>query len=846
MAKKNKKYEDSHFEEYLDTQTIVDVDIEKRMKEAFIDYAMSVIVSRALPDVRDGLKPVHRRILYSMYEEHLTVDKPFFKSATTVGNVIGRYHPHGDASVYDAMVRLAQDFSMRYPLIDGHGNFGSVDGDPPAAYRYTEARMSKLSNLLLENIDKDTVDFVPNFDEKRREPVVLPTRVPTLLINGSSGIAVGMATTIPPHNLSEVIDGVIAQIDDPEITTEELMQYIKGPDFPTRATIMGRGGIRSAYETGRGKVIIRAKAEIEEHKDGTSSIIVTELPYQVNKKMLVESIAELVKEKKIDGLSDIDDHSSDRVGIRLEIFLKRDANPAVVLNQLYKYTRLQDSFSVNMLAISDGRPKTLNLKEVLSSFITFQEEIVTRRIKFDLEKAKARMHILEGLKIALANIDEIIDVIRNSYDNAKERLMERFSFSEVQAQSVLDMRLAQLQKLNGEKIDEEYDELCKRAEEYNRLLSDKSALMEQIKDELLEIKDKYGDERSTQIENNYDEIDDEDLIEEEENVVTLTHFGYVKRLPSDTYKAQKRGGKGIIGLQTREEDFVEKILTCSTHDFMLFFTDKGRMYKLKTYQIPEAGRTAKGTAIVNLLQLESDEKVTATIPIKSFDDGKYLMMMTRNGTIKKTPLTEYNTARKGGIRAIELEEDNELINVILTDGDQSVVIGTHNGNAIRFDEADVRSMGRVARGVRGVRLADDDYVVGIGVCREGADVLVVSENGFGKRTSADEYKIQTRGGKGVTTYKISEKTGKVAGIHVVDDSNDIMLITSEGTIIRMAAADINTLGRATKGVTMMRMDEGVKIVGVALTEHEEPVDETEETPAETEVTAVETAETNEE
>lgn len=846
MAKKNKNYEDSHFEEYLDTQTIVNVDIEKRMKEAFIDYAMSVIVSRALPDVRDGLKPVHRRILYSMYEEHLTVDKPFFKSATTVGNVIGRYHPHGDASVYDAMVRLAQDFSMRYPLIDGHGNFGSVDGDPPAAYRYTEARMSKLSNLLLENIDKDTVDFVPNFDEKRREPVVLPTRVPTLLINGSSGIAVGMATNIPPHNLSEVIDGVIAQIDDPEITTEELMQYIKGPDFPTKATIMGRGGIRSAYETGRGKIIIRAKAEIEEHKDGTSSIIVTELPYQVNKKMLVESIADLVKEKKIEGLSDIDDHSSDRVGIRLEIFLKRDANPAVVLNQLYKYTRLQDSFSVNMLAISDGRPKTLNLKEVLSSFITFQEEIVTRRIKFDLEKAKARMHILEGLKIALDNIDEIIDVIRNSYDNAKERLMERFGFSEIQAQSVLDMRLAQLQKLNGEKIDEEYDELCKRAEEYNRLLSDKSALMEQIKDELLEIKDKYGDERSTQIENNYDEIDDEDLIEEEENVVTLTHFGYVKRLPSDTYKAQKRGGKGIIGLQTREEDFVEKILTCSTHDFMLFFTDKGRMYKLKTYQIPEAGRTAKGTAIVNLLQLESDEKVTATIPIKSFDDGKYLMMMTRNGTIKKTPLNEYNTARKGGIRAIELEEDNELINVILTDGSQSVVIGTHNGNAIRFDEADVRSMGRVARGVRGVRLADDDYVVGIGVCREGADVLVVSENGFGKRTSADEYKIQTRGGKGVTTYKISEKTGKVAGIHVVDDSNDIMLITSEGIIIRMAAADINTLGRATKGVTMMRMDEGVKIVGVALTEHEEPVDEEEEKPAETEVTAEETAETNEE
>jgi len=833
MAKKNKNYEDSHFEEYLDTQTIVNIDIEKRMKEAFIDYAMSVIVSRALPDVRDGLKPVHRRILYSMFEEHLTVDKPFFKSATTVGNVIGRYHPHGDASVYDAMVRLAQDFSMRYPLIDGHGNFGSVDGDPPAAYRYTEARMSKIANLLLENIDKDTVDFAPNFDEKRREPVVLPTRIPTLLINGSSGIAVGMATNIPPHNLSEVIDGVIAQIDDPDITTEELMTYIKGPDFPTRATIMGRGGIRSAYETGRGKIIIRAKTEIEEHKDGTSSIIVTELPYQVNKKMLVESIADLVKDKKIEGLSDIDDHSSDRVGIRLEIFLKRDANPAVVLNQLYKYTRLQDSFSVNMLAIQDGRPRTMNLKEVLSSFISFQEEIVTRRTKFDLEKAKSRMHILEGLKIALANIDEIIEVIRNSYDDAKERLMEKFGFSEVQAQSVLDMRLAQLQKLNSEKIDEEYDELTARCEEYNNLLSNRSVLMEKIKDELLEIKDKYGDERSTQIENNYDEIDDEDLIEQEEVVVTLTHFGYTKRLPSDTYKAQRRGGKGIIGLQTREEDFVETILTCSTHDYLLFFTNKGRMYKLKAYQIPEGGRTAKGTAIVNLLQLESDEKVTATIPIKEFEDGKYLVMMTKNGTIKKTSLTEYDTARKGGIRAIELEEDNDLINVILTDGTKSLIIGTHNGNAIRFDENDVRPMGRIARGVRGIKLAGDDHVVGISVCRDDGEVLVVSENGFGKRTSLDEYKIQARGGKGVTSYKISDKTGKVAGIHIVDNNNDIMLITSEGVIIRMNAADINTFGRVTKGVTMMRLDDGVKIVGVALTEHAEPEEESaEEQPAE--------------
>ena len=827
---KQKKYEDSHFEEYFDTQTIVDVDIEKRMREAFIDYAMSVIVARALPDVRDGLKPVHRRILYSMFEEHLTVDKPFFKSATTVGNVIGRYHPHGDASVYDAIVRLAQDFSMRYPLIDGHGNFGSIDGDPPAAYRYTEARMSKIANLLLENIDKNTVDFAPNFDEKRQEPLVLPTRIPTLLINGSSGIAVGMATNIPPHNLSEVIDGVVAQIDDPEITTEELMQYIKGPDFPTHGTIMGRSGIRSAYETGRGKIIIRAKTEIEEHKDGTSSIIVTELPYQVNKKMLVESIAELVKDKKIEGLSDIDDHSSDRVGIRLEIFLKRDANPAVVLNQLYKYTRLQDSFSVNMLAIQDGRPKTLNLKEVLASFITFQEEIVTRRTKFDLDKAKARMHILEGLKIALDNIDAVIETIRNSYDDAKERLMERFGFSEVQAQSVLDMRLAQLQKLNGEKIDEEYKDLCERCEEYNRLLSDRNVLMEKIKDELLEIRDKYGDERFTSIEANFDEIDDEDLIEEEEVVITLTHFGYVKRLPSDTYKAQKRGGKGIIGLQTREEDFVETILTCSTHDYLLFFTDKGRMYKIKGYRIPEGGRTSKGTAIVNILQLESDEKVTATIPIKAFEEDKYLVMMTKNGTIKKTALTEYDTARKGGIRAIELEDDNDLINVILTDGTKTLIIGTHGGNAIRFDENDVRPMGRVARGVRGIKLEEGDYVVGISVCRDDGEVLVVSEQGFGKRTSLDEYKIQTRGGKGVTCYKISEKTGNVAGIHIVDDSNDIMLITSEGVIIRMPAADINTFGRVTKGVTMMRLNDGVKIVGVALTEHAEDEEDTEEKP----------------
>ena len=826
MAKKFVNNNDTNFVENLEHQTIIDVDIEKRMKEAFIDYSMSVIISRALPDVRDGLKPVHRRILYAMFEEHLTADKPFFKSATTVGNVFGRYHPHGDASAYDALVRMAQDFSLRYPLIDGHGNFGSIDGDPPAAYRYTEARMSKISNELLADIDKNTVDFIPNFDEKRKEPVVLPTRIPVLLCNGCSGIAVGMATNIPSHNLGEVINAAIAQIDNPDITVDELMEHIKGPDFPTRATIMGRGGIRSAYETGRGKIVIRAKTEIVENgRDDRYSIVISELPYQVNKSVLVKSIADLVKDKRIEGIADIRDLSSDRAGIKIVIDLKRDANPQVVLNHLFKFTRLQDSFSINMLAIEDGKPVTLTLKGYLDNYIRFQEEIVTRRTKFDLEKAKARMHILEGLKIALANIDAVIKVIRESYDDAKEKLMEKFGFSEIQAQSVLDMRLAQLQKLNGEKIDDEYNELSERCEEYNKLLSDRSVLMEKIKDELLEIRDKYGDERFTDIENNFDEIDDEDLIEEEEVVITLTHFGYVKRLPSDTYKAQRRGGKGIIGLQTREEDFVETILTCSTHDYLLFFTDKGRMYKIKGYRIPEGGRTSKGTAIVNLLQLESDEKVTATIPIKEFEEDKYLVMMTKNGTIKKTSLTEYDTARKGGIRAIELEEDNKLINVILTDGTKSLIIGTHSGNAIRFDENDVRPMGRVARGVRGIKLSKDDYVVGIGVCRDDGEVLVVSEYGFGKRTSLDEYKIQARGGKGVTSYKISEKTGNVAGIHIVDDSNDIMLITSEGVIIRMAAADINTFGRVTKGVTMMRLDEGVKIVGVALTEHAEPEDE---------------------
>ena len=825
---KNKKYEDSHFEEHLETQTIVDIDIEKRMKEAFIDYAMSVIVSRALPDVRDGLKPVHRRILYSMYEEHLTYDKAFFKSATTVGNVIGRYHPHGDASVYDAMVRLAQDFSMRYMLIDGHGNFGSVDGDPPAAYRYTEARMSKLANLMLENIDKNTVDFAPNFDEKRVEPVVLPTRIPTLLINGSSGIAVGMATNIPPHNLTEVLNGIIAKIDNPDITLDEMMEYIKGPDFPTRASIMGKRGIRSAYETGKGKIIVRAKTQIEEHKDGTSSIIVTELPYQVNKKMLVEAIADLAKEKRVEGLSDIDDHSSDRVGIRIDIALKRDANPQVVLNQLYKYSRLQDSFSVNMLAISDGKPKTMGLLEILDHFIVFQEEIVTRRTRFDLEKAEARMHILEGLRIALDNIDEIIHIIRSSYDDAKEKLMERFSMSDIQAQSVLDMRLGQLQRLNGEKIENEYNDLIQKTAEYREILSDHGRLMEQVKTELIEIRDKYGDERKTELLDSVEEINIEDLIEEEDNVFTLTHFGYIKRLPTSTYRSQNRGGRGISALSTREEDFVETLFTASTHDNILFFTTHGRMYHLKGYQIPEAGRHAKGTAIINLLPIEQDEKVTAMLAVRDYEEDTSLIMATKRGTVKKTSIRDFNMTRKGGLIAIGLNEDDDLIDVRIVGKNDTVILSTYKGMAIRFNEDDARAMGRTAHGVRGIRLREDDYVIGMEIAKEGAELLIVTEGGFGKKTDLSEYKIQTRGGVGIKTYKITEQTGNIVGIKTVGENVDLMIITSEGVIIRMDTADISTIGRSTKGVRLVKLGDGVKVASIALTEHEEEKEESEE------------------
>ena len=808
----------------ISNQNIVPVDLVKEMKRAYIDYSMSVIVSRALPDVRDGLKPVHRRILYAMYEGGYTSEKPYKKCAATVGDVLGKYHPHGDASVYDALVRMAQDFSMRYPMIDGHGNFGSVDGDPPAAYRYTEARMSKMAMEMLTDIEKETIDMQPNYDEQWKEPTVLPSRFPSLLVNGSSGIAVGMATNIPPHNLCEVIDAIDAMIDDPDITIEELMGYIKGPDFPTAGLILGKGGIRSAYTTGRGHIIMRARAEIEPMSDTKNRIVVTELPYQVNKAKLIEKIADLVHDKRIEGISDLRDES-DREGIRVVIELKKDANATVVLNHLYKYTQMQDTFGANMLALVNGVPRTLNLKEMLDNYIHFQEEVIVRRTIFDKRKAEERAHILEGLRIALDNIDDVIETIRHSYDTAKQDIMEKYGLSDVQAQAILDMRLARLAGIEREKIDREYDELMEKIKYYTSILSDENLVKKIVKDELAVIREKYGDERRTEITNNYDEVDDEDLIEEEENVVTLTHYGYIKRLPSDTYKAQKRGGKGIIGLQTREDDFVENIMTCSTHAFLLFFTDKGKMYRMKTYQIPEAGRTAKGTAIVNLLQLEPDEKVTATIAIREFEEDKYLIMMTKNGTIKKTALNLYDTARKGGIRAIELEEDNSLINVILTDGNQNVIIGTHDGNAIRFNESDVRPMGRISRGVRGINLREGDYVVGISACREGGDVLVVSENGFGKRTSIDEYKIQTRGGKGITTYKVSEKTGKVCGIHIVDDTNDIMLITSEGTIIRMSASDINTFGRVTKGVTMMRVSDDVKIVGVALTEHEEETQE---------------------
>ena len=795
---------------------IIERDIDKEMRTAYIDYAMSVIVSRALPDARDGLKPVHRRILYSMHEDGITSDKAYRKCANTVGSVLGRYHPHGDSSVYDAMVRLAQDFTMRYPLVDGHGNFGSVDGDSPAAMRYTEARMSKISEQMLTDIEKNTVDFMPNYDDRLQEPTVLPARIPALLVNGSSGIAVGMATNIPPHNLSEVIDGVIKIIDNPEVTIEELMEIIKGPDFPTGATILGKEGIKEAYTTGRGKITMRAEAEIEEMSGNRQRIIITSLPYQVNKAKLVKTIADLSKEKKIDGISEVRDESDRKEKTRVVVELKRDARPQVILNQLYKHTQMQETFGAIMLALVGGEPKILTLRQCLDCFINHRKEVILRRSKFELDKALARAHILEGLKIAIDNIDEVINIIRSSYDNPKERLIERFGLSEIQAQAILDMQLKRLSGLQREKIDEEYNELMKLIAYLKDVLSSDTLVYTIIKDELLEIKDKYGDERLTKILPAAGEFIEEDLIKEEQTVITLTHFGYIKRMPVDTYRSQRRGGKGITATATREEDFVKQIFTASTHDTILFFTNKGKLYRLRGYEIPEAGRTARGTAIVNLLNLDAGEKVSAVIPIQNFAEGKYLLMATKKGLIKKTALTEYNSARRTGLQGITLKEDDELITVRLTDGEDNVVLVTREGMCITFDEKEVRPIGRVSQGVIGIRLDDNDEVIGMESVIAGgkATLLAITENGFGKRTELDEYRVQIRGGKGVITYKITPKTGKLVGARVATEEDDVMLITDTGTIIRLEVKDISVLGRSTQGVTLMRTNDGGKVVSI--------------------------------
>ncbi len=795
---------------------IIERDIDKEMRTAYIDYAMSVIVSRALPDARDGLKPVHRRILYSMHEDGITSDKAYRKCANTVGSVLGRYHPHGDSSVYDAMVRLAQDFTMRYPLVDGHGNFGSVDGDSPAAMRYTEARMSKISELMLTDIEKNTVNFMPNYDDRLQEPTVLPARIPALLVNGSSGIAVGMATNIPPHNLNEIIDGIIKVIDNPETTIEELMEVIKGPDFPTGATILGKEGIKEAYTTGRGKITMRAEAEIEEMSGNRQRIIITSLPYQVNKAKLVMTIADLAKEKKIEGISEVRDESDRKEKTRVVVELKRDARPQVILNQLYKHTQMQETFGAIILALVDGEPKILNLRECLDCFIKHRKEVILRRSKFELDKALARAHILEGLKIALDNIDEVINIIRASYDNPKERLMERFGLSDIQAQAILDMQLKRLSGLQREKLEEEYNELMKLIAYLKEILSSDTLVYKIIKDELLEIKDKFGDERLTKIMPAAGEFVAEDLIKEEQTVVALTHFGYIKRMPIDTYKSQRRGGKGITGIATREEDFVKQIFTASTHDTILFFTNKGKLYRLRGFEIPEAGRTAKGTAIVNLLNLDAGEKISAVIPIQNFAEGKYLLMATKNGLIKKTALTEYNSARRTGLQGITLKEDDELITVRLTDGEDNVVLVTREGMCITFDEKDVRPIGRVSQGVIGIRLDDGDEVIGMESIITGgkATLLTITENGFGKRTELDEYRVQIRGGKGVITYKITPKTGKLVGARIATEEDDVMLITDTGTIIRLEVKDISVLGRSTQGVTLMRTNDGGKVVSI--------------------------------
>ncbi len=814
--------------EGLNVQRVIPVDIEAEMKKSFIEYAMSVIVDRALPDVRDGLKPVHRRILYSMFSQGFTSEKPYRKCATTVGDVLGKYHPHGDAAVYDSLVRMAQDFSLRNPLIDGHGNFGSRDGDPPAAMRYTEARLSKISSEMLADINKDTVDFKPNFDEHEMEPVVLPARFPNLLVNGSSGIAVGMATNIPPHNLVEVINGIVSMIDNPEIAIEELGKIIKGPDFPTAGTIIGKQGIRDYFRTGRGRIVIRARAEIETMNNNRQRIIIRDLPYQVNKARLIERVAELVKEKRLEGISDINDESDRNDAVRIVIPLKRDANANVVLNQLYKHTQLQDSFSVNMLAVvqnDDGKyvPRVINLKTALHHYIKHQEEVITRRTRFDLEKAEARAHILEGLKIAIDNLDEVIRIIRGSRTEAlaKQGLMERFNLSERQSQAIVDMRLGRLTGLERDKLEQEYQEIMDKIQYYRNVLSDESLLLGIVKDELNEVKRKYGDERRTEITADEDDIDYEDLIKEEESVITLTHFGYIKRLPCDTYKSQRRGGKGVTALSTREEDFVERLFITSTHHYILFFTNKGKVYRLKAYQIPEAGRQAKGTAIVNLLELGGDEKVSAVIPLAEYKEGQYLIMATKDGHVKKTDLMQYDNIRRGGLLAVTLRENDELIDVRLTDGEKDIILVTREGMSIRFQESDVRPLGRVSQGVKGITLDEGDYVIGMGTSREDATLLVVTENGFGKRTELEEYKTQTRGGKGILTYRVTDKTGRVAGIKLVHETDEIMLISSDGTIIRMEVAGISILGRATQGVTLMRTSDGNRVVSIARIEAEE-------------------------
>ena len=822
--KKDYKPEDIRFPE----QHIVTSELVHEMTSSYMEYAMSVIVGRALPDVRDGLKPVHRRILYAMYEDNLTADKPFKKSATCVGDVLGRYHPHGDQSVYDALVRLAQDFSMRYMLVDGHGNFGSVDGDPPAAYRYTEARLSKISNEMLRDIDKETVDWDPNFDESRKEPRVLPSRFPNLLVNGSSGIAVGMATNIPPHNLREVINACLCILENPEATMADLMEHIQGPDFPTRALILGRAGIRAAYATGRGRITMRARTELEEFGQNRQRIIVTEIPYQVNKRMLIKAMADQVNDKRLDGISDIRDES-DRTGMRIVIELKREANPQVVLNRLFAQTQLQTTFAVNMLALvkNQSQPKVLNLREILDEYLSYQEEIIIRRTRYDLKKAQERAHLLEGLLIAQDNIDEVIRIIRTSYDNAKENLMQRFGLDDVQAQAILDMRLKALQGLDREKLQNEYQELEERIAYFQRVLGDMNLVNDILKDELTAIRDKYGDDRRTEIQDVEDEIDIEDLIEEEDCCYTLSNAGYIKRMPVDTYRTQKRGGRGVSGQALKEEDYVKNLFIASTHDYVLFFTNRGRVHRKKGYLIPEASRTARGTNIVNVLPLEQGERVTAMLLTRDFPENEYLAMVTKNGTVKRLPLSVVYTARKAGIRVLSLDEGDELISVLRTMGSDNLLIATRGGMAICFAETDVRTMGRDAAGVRGIRLAAGDCVVGAAVAEPGKTLLSVTENGYGKRTPVESYlrgdEVQGRGGKGLRSYRLTDKTGPVAGAAVVSDTDDIMLIESGGIILRTPVEKINVYGRDTQGVILMRVEPGNRLIAVqsVVTEEEE-------------------------